>query len=66
MISLLFGMQFFHFYCGTFQKKGTNCQNYDDQERSSDLRTCFLKALVEWIIATTFLHVSSYADFCAI
>jgi hypothetical protein len=46
-------------------RREMNTQSFDDRERtSSDLRTCFLKSLFEWIFATVFLYVYSYADFC--
>jgi len=66
MTSLLFGMQFLLFLLWHIWGE-RNVRRFDDQERrSSDLRTCFLKALLEWISTTTFLFESSYAYFCSL
>jgi hypothetical protein len=66
MISILVwnAIPSFLMWC-VWRERNTQC--FDDQERtSSNLRTCVLKSLFEWISAIAFLHVSSFTDFCSL
>jgi hypothetical protein len=55
------------FFLNVVHLERKKCFSFDDRERmSSDLWTCFLKSLFEWISTTAFLSISSYVDFCSL
>jgi hypothetical protein len=62
MTTLLFGMQYLHFYSGAIWEKGTHEASMVER-MNVDLWTSFLKSLFKWSSATTLPHVSSYVTY---